>query len=779
MAPSLCARLVGPALAVTVAAATVPSFVAPLLARASPSQAGHASSAKLTLVSQPPFYRPDDRLALKLRVTNQGFSPLRNLSVVVSAYDRVASRSALHEADAGNPGFATSSFPRGLRRVLVGPGDSALFELNEGIKDLPTLDRATSDGVYPLAVSLFDESSSEPIDTLYVPAILYLHSPSPPLNLALVAPINAIPERGPQGVFVPGTSGHYPLESAISRSGWLRGLLAAISDIRHQSDRLAALKRREQKALEQARKKGGKNRRRTGSLPHPGAIRVPAHIALGIAPTPETVNEIKAVADGYRRLARGKVVRVRRNSSASARARSVLALLRRDLGDRASQTLLMPYSYADLPSLVRNFSLGSGGLAAQIADARAALDAATGIRPSRHWFFPPAGRLGGLALDQLSFVSTGELTHTFFAPVSIRQPSPSRSGCPAAFGTLACPVEVRSEQGDVFAGYATDQDLQSLLGEMAQEQNGPLAIQRFLAETTMIREEAPGTAQRVVQASLPAFWKPSPALAHRFFHELALAPWLNTVTPSQGLHLTKRHVERRSVRSVPPSSQEPGGGFFQDILVAQIAINGFASMDPPTGVLTRLRRGTLVAQDRAWWRTPALISRGLSYPRTAQQEIDSTISSLDLVAARNITLTSKRGRIRLDLANGADYPLRASLNLTAQKLTFAGNVNEIRRTVSIKGGGQKAMDFKVASQASGVSDININVETPDGSRVITTRRLTVRSTNFNQIALGITLGALLFLILFYATRPFRRRRARRRASPEPEDPAGPGTEAPA
>jgi hypothetical protein len=49
--------------------------------------------------------------------------------------------------------------------------------------------------------------------------------------------------------------------------------------------------------------------------------------------------------------------------------------------------------------------------------------------------------------------------------------------------------------------------------------------------------------------------------------------------------------------------------------------------------------------------------------------------------------------------------------------------------------------------------------TPDGSEVIAESEPTVRSTEFNNVALTITMGALFFLIAFYVLRWYRRRNA--------------------
>jgi hypothetical protein len=54
--------------------------------------------------------------------------------------------------------------------------------------------------------------------------------------------------------------------------------------------------------------------------------------------------------------------------------------------------------------------------------------------------------------------------------------------------------------------------------------------------------------------------------------------------------------------------------------------------------------------------------------------------------------------------------------------------------------------------------LRINTETPDGGLTFGSVVVTIRSTEFNRIALGLTFGALAFLILFYTAKAVRRRR---------------------
>jgi hypothetical protein len=64
----------------------------------------------------------------------------------------------------------------------------------------------------------------------------------------------------------------------------------------------------------------------------------------------------------------------------------------------------------------------------------------------------------------------------------------------------------------------------------------------------------------------------------------------------------------------------------------------------------------------------------------------------------------------------------------------------------------------IRAGSSGIFPLEVAVETPDGSYEIDKRSITVRSTEFNQVALLITLGALGFLVFFFLLRGIRRRR---------------------
>jgi hypothetical protein len=77
---------------------------------------------------------------------------------------------------------------------------------------------------------------------------------------------------------------------------------------------------------------------------------------------------------------------------------------------------------------------------------------------------------------------------------------------------------------------------------------------------------------------------------------------------------------------------------------------------------------------------------------------------------------------------------------------------------TVQARGLKQVEFDVAAEASGLFSLLVSVETPEG-RVITSKKIRIQSTEFNEIALGLTFGALAFLVAFYITRGARRRRS--------------------
>ncbi|MDQ3983384.1 MAG: hypothetical protein M3271_11960, partial [Actinomycetota bacterium] len=444
----------------------------------------------VTLVGQSASHGSGDALGIQVKVSNPSDAELDGFRLQISSYERVTSRSALVESFDGDPFGSPTVVTFEEFDHTVPPGGSRTVTLTTPLADLPTL-AAGEGGVYPLGIDLADTSGTL-LGTSLVTELVYY--PGEPLEIALdivlVAPLNDVATRGPDGVFAAGDDGTVPLEAALGDEGWLSGTLDAMA-------------------------------RTAGPRMH-----------FALAPTPRLIEEIADMADGYvRRTPDGEEEEVPRDAPSAQAAAAALDRLEELLDTRGVQPLLVPYSFPDLPALAHIESrTGPGPMARQLTageEVLATLDLArSGF--TRRWVFPPAGRMDGQALSELRSLSVETGTRTFFSAESLVQPAdPALAGCPETSPTFACPVSVGGTQG-----YQADAGLQERFLALAQPGDDRLDLQRLLAETAMIREELPGRGDRVIQATMPSLWHPRPRLARLLFRSLARAPWLRTLTPN-------------------------------------------------------------------------------------------------------------------------------------------------------------------------------------------------------------------------------------------------------
>lgn len=668
---------------------------------------------RMRLVGQPAWHQPQSPLDIELELSNVGTEALEGYNIRVEAHDRVGSRTALHASFDGDAGFLTSSYTITEPDVALGPGTTHLVSVDDPAGTLSSLATGPDDGgVYPLALSLYDAEGAGPLDTVTTPLILYPRPPENPLNLALVVPVTDLPARGPRGLFREGDDGTRPLEVAVDEGGWLSGLLEGLE------------------------------------------TEVDEGLQVGLAPSPRLIEELTDMAGGYRRAASDGEEVVDATDPEARAAGRVLERLRALTEEPGVQTILTPYANPDLPSLAdypeRDW------LPEQIKVAEAVLED-FGSFPGRDWILSPGSRMDTATLEQLAFADAGAFT--FFGNSSLRpELDPTVLACPGGSPTLACPITVEVPDATV-QGYASDPPLQTRLLDIVRDPDAA-ALQRFYAELAMIHTELPGT-QRVVQASLPP-WQPDPESSSALLEVLGRAPWLETVTPAEGLGLGLPTIERTVVTDVPTSPSAPPESFYEEIAAANDAVDTFAGIQPPESFVERLNRNLLVAQSRSWWTDEELLERGMGYADRTGDIATAELDKVSLRAPGHITLTSEQGEITLSLVNEADHPVTVRIVPESDDVIFDPAV--IEDTFEANAASQFRVD--VRSQSSGIFPVRVRLETPNGTDIRSPFSITVRSTTFNDIALILTLGALAFLILFYALRGIRKRRGRARPHPE-------------
>jgi len=172
-------------------------------------------------------------------------------------------------------------------------------------------------------------------------------------------------------------------------------------------------------------------------------------------------------------------------------------------------------------------------------------------------------------------------------------------------------------------------------------------------------------------------------------------------------------------------------------------------VDPPDALVERLHRDVLVAQSRWWWTEP---ERGIAYARHATERVDAEFEKVRIVGPNEITLTSRTGELQFLIVNDTGYPITAGVELVSTQLDL--NETEPYEIAAA----QQRLNVPVTTRSSGIFRLTVQLVTPEGIPIGESQQIRVRSTDFNAIALGITFGALAFLILFYAVRGIRRKR---------------------
>jgi hypothetical protein len=337
-----------------------------------------------------------------------------------------------------------------------------------------------------------------------------------------------------------------------------------------------------------------------------------------------------------------------------------------------------------------------------------------------------------------------------FSSDSLDTPSnPELAGCPIEAFSFLCPVEVGTSETATRTGFVLDANIQQTLGAVAVSGNNRLDLQNFFAETAMIREELPPREDRVLAFAMPQNWNPRPRIARILTNGVANARWLETKTPSEGLRFQGSPKERRvknQLEAPPDQPLDPSPALIAD---AGRRVEQFREVNPPDELVERLRRDVLVAQSRWWWTDP---ERGLAYATEAAERVDSEFEKVRIVGPNEITLTSRTGELQFLVVNETGYPITAGVELVSSQLDL--NETEPYEIAAA----QQRLNVPVTTRASGIFRLTVQLVTPAGIPIGEAQQIRVRSTDFNAIALGITFGALAFLILFYAVRGVRRKR---------------------
>ena len=664
-------------------------------------------SISIELIGQPVWHGPDDALNLRLRVANAGLSTLAGFRLQVRAYPPASSRSELHQNFDIDP-LRIESSSLGVDHLErdVPAGTQANLTIDAPVSGLTSV-LGGPPGVYPLTITVTDVDGSTALDSVTTQLLYFPEEVEVPLNVVVMWPLLDLPSRAEGGVFE-AEGGASPLEEATARDGWLTGILDALE------------------------------------APYARELR------MGIAPGPRLIEELADMADGFRSINDDTVSTVAPNGPPAQAARDSLERVREMLDRERIQPVLTPYGFPDLTA-VEDFER----LTAQLSAAQTVVEERLEPIGSPGWLFPPAGRLDEVTLERLR--ASDVAASTFFSADSLEPESIEQElRCRQDFIGIAytCPVKVTTTTGST-RGYVLDAEIQQRFGALVANPGNVREMQKLFAEIAFVYLELPGTAARVLPLAVPPLWHPAPEIAARFVRTLAQGPWIRSRTPLGGLHLGIDNIDRELVNDAPRSPVQPDPPYMEDIDEAAAVVESYARLRPPIALVQRLRRDVLIAQSLLWWSDdPARVVRGASFAADSRAEAEAEFEKISIAGRQEITLASRRGTLPLSLQNNADYPVTLEVHLETSDRDLDLSDTLVTQTFEP---GATPLPVQVSARASGGYPVRIRVLTSDGFEISETS-ISIRSTEFNEIALAITVGALVFLVLFSTVRGVRRRR---------------------
>jgi uncharacterized protein DUF6049 len=289
-----------------------------------------------------------------------------------------------------------------------------------------------------------------------------------------------------------------------------------------------------------------------------------------------------------------------------------------------------------------------------------------------------------------------------------------------------------------------------------------LAEQRLLAELAMITAEAPSDGRTLVLAPARR-WDPPIAYARALAADLGRLPWLTTVDALQAAAGTVP-VDRGSlVYPAAARRRELPSAQVRQIATVQTRVADFRTAledDDASAELSPYSDALRRAGSSAWRTDPRA---GAAFTARLLRQISALRArvTMSLPATGVYTLASADSPLLLTLENRLDVPVSVRVKLTAPPGFAVSDVGIVR----IPAGDKRTVRVPASVQRTGTFTVRGQLTTPAQGTLGQEITLSVRSTAYGGLALGITGLAFAVLVGAVLVRLVRRLRGRSEAAP--------------
>jgi Family of unknown function (DUF6049) len=549
--------------------------------------------------------------------------------------------------------------------------------------------------LHPVTVEL--RSNDVPLAVLRTSVVFISESPKVPLNISLSFVLDEPVRFRPDGTHLDAT-----LERSIAEGGRLDTMVTALEE-------------------------------------------VPVPVTLVVSPV--ILEQLQRMGDGYRLLEGRSIREEAPEDPAAQRAAGFLERIRELARLPTTEVVALPYASPSIPALASSGL--HADLAAHIERGRAQVAAllGPGVEPSATVFRPPGSALSHDALTALAGILPGtpdsDQQAALLVDASVLPPSPGATFTPPGA------AEVAAGAGRTMLAIAPDPGVDDRIEALPDDPR--LRAQLTLGELSAIYFEQPSL-DRGVAVVFGEEDRPDLIFLRSLLRGIVSIPDANWLRPVKATRVLVTEVD-----DPPPQLrelQDPSPALLSPSLTVALAqarqdVTQLRSMADQPALVDEIQRLLLTSESRYLLGQE---EQALEFVRSAREQVSGEFDKVHPPEASSITLTSRRGVIPVTLRNDTGYPVRVRLVLQAPRLDFlADSTREVTLDRPVQ-----AFIFAVTAQTTGRFPLRVRVETPLG-REIGSSRIAVRSTAYNRVALVVTIGAALFLALWWGRRFLSRR----------------------
>ncbi|WP_405664524.1 DUF6049 family protein [Streptomyces sp. NBC_01166] len=411
---------------------------------------------------------------------------------------------------------------------------------------------------------------------------------------------------------------------------------------------------------------------------------------------------------------------------------------------KEGKVVALPFADPDLASIAHRGKNVSGALshlqtATEVAGTT--VETVLHVKPSTDFAWPVDGAIDPSVVD----VATSAGAHKVIA----RSDSLQETG-----GLPYTPTSARPIGGGTTAVVSDHRLSTAFTGDMSKAGASTLAVQKFLAQTLAVTEQAPDKERSIVVAPQRT---PTAAQAQSMARALQALTAEHWTQPLDLTAAAEQKPDSQAITKVPSASrypkklrsQELPTQAFQDIRTTQDSLDSFqVILTQPDRVVTPFGNAINRSVSTSWRGKPLEAQRYRDDVRTYLQGLSNEVQ---LITKSDVTLSGRSATIPVTVQNklvqGVDHlVLRlTSGNATRLKLNDGGAVAE--KPVEIAGGHSQSVKFDASANANGQAQVTARLFTADGVPYGEEMTFTVKVSEVTPTVLLVIAGGLLLLVL--------------------------------